>query len=98
MMPSWPKGWPSTRRNRRSRPPPPKESQNVAVASRAEPDIIFSCASQIENKTFCAFSTIRPCPSPTIRPNAVLGIEQAYEKFVERGRRLVARRSYDREH
>jgi hypothetical protein len=31
-------------------------------------------------------------------PGPVLGIEQAREKFVERGRRLVPRRSYDQEH
>src|SRR5271163_47035 len=68
--PSWPKGWPSTRLNRRSRPPPPRENPNAVAANRAEPGTIFSCASQIANKTSCASSTICPCPSPTIRPNA----------------------------
>jgi hypothetical protein len=31
MTPSWPKGWPSTRRNRRSRPPPPKAERDARM-------------------------------------------------------------------
>src|SRR3974390_142125 len=68
--PSWPKGWPSTRLNRRSCPPPPRENPNAVAANRAALGTIFSCVSQIANKTSCASSTIWPCPSPTIRPNA----------------------------
>ena len=42
----------------------------VEAANRAEPGTIFSCASQIANKTSCARSLRKQCPSPTIRPNA----------------------------